>query len=207
MLCYNISYVAIWRTLTMRKSIPFLLMLGSLCTPAIAQQSAHVHGVASMNLAIDEKEIQIEFVSPADGIVGFEYEPSNTSEHQAVKDAITLLRNPETLFSLPRYAECDLHEVEVERHAEGEHDEHGHNNDHDEHGYDDHAHLESDMSGSHSEFHAHYHFDCNGSPISEIELTLFKNWPKIETLEVQALTPNGQTGGNINASNPVIRLP
>ena len=202
-------------------------------TPAIAQQSAHVHGSASINLAIDDEELQIEFVSPADSIVGFEYEPSTAAERKAVADAIALLRNPEKLFALPASAGCKLHEVEAERHAEGEHDEHGHDehakhddhddehdehakhddhdDEHDEHAKhdnhdDEHAHEESDEGKSHSEFHAHYHFDCDEPAIAEIGLPLFKTWPRIEEVRVQALTPGGQTGGNIEATDPVIRL-
>ena len=102
-----------------------LVSLAIACsTPAIAQQSAHVHGFASINLAIDDEELQIEFVSPAESIVGFEYEPSNAAERKAVADAIALLRDPAKLLVLPASAGCELHEVEAERYAEGDHEEH-----------------------------------------------------------------------------------
>lgn len=199
-----------------------LVSLAIACsTTAIAQQSAHVHGFASINLAIDDEELQIEFVSPAESIVGFEYEPSNATERKAVVDAIALLRDPAKLFALPASAGCELHEVEAERHSEGEHDEHGedehakhdghdeHGEDehaeHDEHG-DEHAHEDSDAGETHSEFYAHYHFDCKNTAIEAIGLPLFETWPRIEEVRVQALTPRGQTGGNIEASDPVIRL-
>jgi hypothetical protein len=82
-----------------------LVSLAIACsTPAIAQQSAHVHGFASINLAIDDEELQIEFVSPAESIVGFEYAPSNATERKAVADAIELLRDPAKLFVLPARA-------------------------------------------------------------------------------------------------------
>ena len=202
-----------------------LISLAIICsTPAIAQQSAHVHGFATINLAIDDEELEIEFVSPAESIVGFEYEPSNAAERKAVADAIALLRDPAKLFALPTSAGCELHEVEAERHAEGdheEHDEHGKNehakhdehdedehakqDDHDEQG-DEHAHEDSGEGETHSEFHAHYHFDCKNAAIETIDLPLFETWPRIEEVRVQALTPRGQTGGNIEASDPVIRL-
>ena len=185
-------------------------------TPAIAQQSAHVHGFATINLAIDDEELEIEFVSPAETIVGFEYDPSNAAERKAVADAIALLRDPAKLFALPTSAGCELHGVEAERHAEGDHDEHGEHDehgkdehakrdDHDEHG-DEHAHEDSGEGETHSEFHAHYHFECKNTAIETIDLPLFETWPRIEEVRVQALTPRGQTGGNIEASNPVIRL-
>lgn len=211
-----------------------LVTLAIACsTPVIAQQSAHVHGFASINLAIDDEELQIEFVSPAESIVGFEYEPSTAAERKAVADAIALLRDPEKLFALPASAGCELHEVEAERHAEGEHDEHKHDehakhdehddehdehakhdeheDEHDEHAKhdehdDEHAHEDADAGETHSEFHAHYHFDCNNTAIETIDLRLFQTWPRIEEVRVQALTPRGQTGGNISASDPVIRL-
>ncbi len=216
-------------------------------TPALAQQSAHVHGIASINLAIDGEELQIEFVSPAESIVGFEYEPSTAAERKAVADAIALLRDPEKLFALPASAGCKLHEVEAERHADDEHaghddqdhddhakqddhdhddhakhDDHDHDDHakHDDHDHDDHAkhddhdhddHAKHDdhdheEGAVHSEFHAHYHFDCSNPKIAEIGLPLFKTWPGIEQVQLQALTASGQTGGNIKAGNPVIRL-
>ena len=207
----------------MLKKITLVSLAIACSTPAIAQQSAHVHGFASINLAIDDEELQIEFVSPAESIVGFEYEPSNATERKAVADAIALLRNPTKLFVLPASAGCKLHEVEAERHAEDEHEEHAEHDEHEEHAehdehdedeqakhgedeHDEHAHEDSDAGESHSEFHAHYHFDCNGSAIESVGLRLFETWPRIEEVRVQALTPRGQTGGNIGTSDPVIRL-
>jgi hypothetical protein len=156
-----------------------LVSLAIACsTPAIAQQSAHVHGFASIN-------------------------PSNATERKAVADAIELLRDPAKLFVLPASADCELHEVEAERHAEGEHDKHGeHDKDEhaehgeDEHDNDDHAHEVSDAGKGHSEFHAHYHFDCKNTATETIELRVFETWPR----------PRGQFGGNIVTSDPVIRL-
>jgi len=183
----------------LKKSTVFALTMAC-ATPVIAQQSAHVHGFASINLAIENGELQIEFVSPAESIVGFEYEPGTAAERKAVADAIALLRKPENLFGLPASAECQLNEVEAER--RDEHDEHKEEHaEHDEHGHDD-----VDEAEGHSEFHAHYHFDCEGSAIESITLRLFETWQRIETVEVQALTPNGQTGGKLDASDPVIRF-
>ena len=212
----------------MLKKITLVSLAIACAAPAIAQQSAHVHGIAAINLAIDDGELEIEFVSPAESIVGFEYEPDTADERKAVEDAIALLRDPENLFELPASAECKLHEVEAERHAEGGHDEHEHEEKHAEHDeheheekhaehdeheheekhaeHDEHAHEESGDSESHSEFHAHFHFDCEGSAIEEITLRLFETWPRIETVQVQALAPTGQTGGNIEANDPVIRF-
>ncbi|MCY3703782.1 MAG: DUF2796 domain-containing protein, partial [Rhodospirillales bacterium] len=59
---------------------------------------------------------------------------------------------------------------------------------------------------THSEFHARYRCECNGSAIETIGVRLFKYWPRIEAIRVQALTPDGQFGGVAKADDPVIRL-
>lgn len=193
----------------MRKP-PFLIrltLLISVSMPATAQQSAHIHGFAEINLAIDGGELQIEFISPADSIVGFEYAPLTGIEHQAVTDAITLLRDPDRLFDIPTSAGCKLHEVHARRHTEGDHDDHDdHADEHAHEGHDDHAGHDDHDEATHSEFHAHYHFDCEHPSIEAIGLRLFDTWPTIESVRVQALTPGGQTGGKLDANDPVIRL-
>ena len=199
---------------------------------AWSQQAAHVHGIASLDLVYDQGELQMEFRSPSDSLVGFEYAPSTDAEHKAVDEALALLQKPDALFVLPASAGCKIEEVEAERHGEdddhghGDHakhdddhdDDHGHD-DHakhdDDHGHDDHAKHDDDHddhghddkeAAVHSEFHAHYHFDCNGSAIGSIELKMFDVWPRLERITLQAITAGGQTGGNIDASDPVIRL-
>ncbi len=216
------------------ESLPLIAALSLLAPLAFAQQSAHVHGIATLNLAIEGDELEIEFVSPADNIVGFEHEASTSAERDAIKAAIAKLENATALFDLPAAAGCKLHEAEV-RHTHDEHDEHddhghddhgheakhddhehghddhghddhGHEAKHDDHGHDDHGHDHDEAEGEHSEFLAHYHFDCNGSQIASIGLRLFEQWPRIEAIHLQALTPGGQVGGDIEADDPVIRL-
>ena len=212
------------------KLIPITITaaLSVLPTMAAAQESAHVHGIATLNLAIEGDELEIEFVSPADNIVGFEHEAESAAERKAIKDAIASLENAASLFDLPAAANCELHEAHA-RHTHDEHDghdDHGHeakHDDHDDHGHeakhddhDDHGHEakhddhddhEHDKAeGEHSEFHAHYHFECNGTPIEMVGLRLFAVWPRIEEIHLQALTPTGQFGGDIEADDPVIRL-
>jgi G3E family GTPase len=192
-----------------------LVVASSVASLASAQQAAHVHGFATLNLVIDQDELLIEFSAPADSIVGFEYEPESAEEKSAVEKATASLSDPATLFDLPASAGCELHEAEVERHGEEHEDEHAEHEKHEEHEeheehaqekHEEHAHEEHEEHGVHSEFHAEYHFECDGSAIEAIGLRLFETWPRIETLRVQALTPGGQTGGNIDAQDPVIRL-
>ncbi|MYG90534.1 MAG: DUF2796 domain-containing protein [Chloroflexi bacterium] len=70
---------------------------------------------------------------------------------------------------------------------------------------DEHGHA-GDEGDTHSEFHARYRCECNGSAIETIGVRLFEYWPRIEAIRVQALTPDGQFGGVAKADDPVIRL-
>lgn len=93
------------------------------------------------------------------------------------------------------------HDAEHE-HAEADHqDGPGRDAEHDEHGPDG-----EEANDTHSEFYAHYHYECDGSSIGKIGLRLFEHWPRIEQIRVQALTPTGQFGGNTKANDPVIKL-
>ena len=256
------------------RSLPVVASLLMLTGVTAAQQSAHVHGIATLNLAMEGDELEIEFVSPAGNIVGFEHEAVTAAERRAIRDAIEQLRKGNELFDLPLAASCSLHVAEVE-HGHGEEekredghgqdaehddgDEHGHageeehgthsgheakHEDGDEHGHagdegdgthcgheakhedgDEHGHAgeeehgthsghdDSDEHGhageegdTHSEFHARYRCECNGSAIETIGVRLFEYWPRIKAIRVQALTPDGQFGGVAKADDPVIRL-
>ena len=204
-----------------RRPLSIVASLWVLTCAAAAQQSAHVHGTAAINLAIEGEELQIEFVSPAGNIVGFEHEAVTPGERQAIRDAIEQLEEGHALFDLPRAASCSLHVADVKHGhqeeeeptdgrghgAEGEdHDGHEHAEAEHEDGHDEHGHTEEKADSTHSEFHAHYHYECAGSPITEIGVRLFEHWPRIEEIRVQALTPAGQFGAVTKAKDPVIRL-
>ena len=57
------------------------------------QHDSHVHGIASMNLALEGDEVHIELDSPAANIVGFEHAPSSKADHAAVDKAVAMLND------------------------------------------------------------------------------------------------------------------
>ncbi|MYI21990.1 MAG: DUF2796 domain-containing protein [Gammaproteobacteria bacterium] len=188
------------------RSLPVVASLLMLTGVTAAQQSAHVHGIATLNLAMEGDELEIEFVSPAGNIVGFEHEAVTATERRAIRDALEQLRKGNELFDLPLAASCSLHVAEVEHgHGEEEKREDGHGQDAEHDDGDEHGHA-GDEGDTHSEFHARYRCECNGSAIETIGVRLFEYWPRIEAIRVQALTPDGQFGGVAKADDPVIRL-
>ena len=188
------------------RSLPVVASLLMLTGVTAAQQSAHVHGIATLNLAMEGDELEIEFVSPAGNIVGFEHEAVTAAERRAIRDAIEQLRKGNELFDLPLAASCSLHVAEVEHgHGEEQKREDGHGQDAEHDDDDEHGHA-GDEGDTHAEFHARYRCKCNGSVIETIGVRLFEYWPRIEAIRVQALTPDGQFGGVAKADDPVIRL-
>ena len=133
-----------------RRSLPVVASLLMLTGVTAAQQSAHVHGIATLNLAIEGDELGIEFVSPAGNIVGFEHEAVTEAERRAIRDAIEQLRKGNELFDLPLAASCSLHVAEVKHgHGEKEKREDGHGQDAEHDDGDEHGHASEEEHGTH----------------------------------------------------------
>ncbi|MES9868807.1 MAG: DUF2796 domain-containing protein, partial [Sedimenticola sp.] len=148
------------------------------------QHEVHVHGEATLLIALEGKALEIEFLSPAMNIVGFEHQPTNKAQHEAVESAIGTLKKAEMLFTLPGEAGCTLESVEIDSALAGHEEEaHAHEPEHEK------VHEEE----VHSDFTGHYHFDCNNpDKISRIGVNIFKQFPGTEAIEVQSISKGGQ---------------
>ncbi|OOZ42798.1 DUF2796 domain-containing protein [Solemya elarraichensis gill symbiont] len=142
--------------------------------PDHEHHGAHVHGEAQLLIAVEGNTLEIEFISPAMNIVGFEYLPRNNTQLEAVKSAIEILNQPGQLFSLPSGAECHTSTFSVESPFSG---------------HEKHAHGEAD----HRDFAAHYHFLCTDmSRLKRVEVGIFKQFPATDVIEVQSISQRGQ---------------
>lgn len=152
------------------------------------EHEAHVHGMGHLNVAVEGNAVEMELVSPGADIVGFEHAPRTPEDKAAVKRAVALLRDGGTLFAFPAAAGCRLTEAEVESEmAEEDHDDHGHERKDGEHEDED-----------HSEFHAHYHFRCNHPDhLTHIDIKLFEHFPGARELDVQTVSPRGQSAAEL----------
>ena len=158
--------------------------------PALAEQKAHEHGHAKLNMAIEDAGVEMELIAPGADIVGFEHQPDSDADRAAIDAAVATFQKG--LFMLPAAAGCELEATGVysallpggkpvhsgEHHHDDDHrDEHahdGHGHDHakkdDDHGHDhakkdndhDHGHDHGDHKDGdeHAEFKVHFHYDC-----------------------------------------------
>jgi len=206
-------------------------------TPLLAQESremeAHVHGVSTVEIAVEGHDVEIDLLSPGMDIVGFEYEASSDTDKDAVEAAIRVLLMPENVLTLPDAAECRLTEVLAhlhsgdhghgegeghEDHAEGEdhdhvdHDDHAEGEDHD-HDHDDHEdHAEGEDHGheegaQHSEFHASYSFACeHPEELTAIAFPFFERFGNGQEIEAQYVTEAGAGSAEIGRDAPDLSL-
>ncbi len=148
------------------------------------EHEAHVHGEAQLLVALEGNTLEIEFLSPAMNIVGFEHQPANEAQSQAIESAIDNLKQPGLLFSFPSVAKCDSVSVKVES-PFAEHGEHGH-----EHSKDA---FHDQKEETHSDFTGRYNFHCAGmSQLGSIAIKIFKHFPGTKAIEVQSISKQGQ---------------
>lgn len=187
------------------------------------QLGTHEHGTAVLNVAVADTTLSVEYQTPAANLVGFEHEARTDDQKRAIHDAEEVLESGKIL-TLPGGAACELTAVEVEHETEGEHhEEHAHQDEKEEHheehehhdekeehhaeGETDHDHGDHDME-AHSEFHVLMTYGCqNIEALTHIDVKVFKLFPGNEKILTQAITPSGQTGGELTPDNARLMLP
>lgn len=145
------------------------LGLSLMAVPALAEQKAHEHGHAALNVAIEDTEIEMELIAPGADIVGFEHAPDTDADRAAVDAAVAVFQKG--LFEFDANAGCALEAVGVysallpggepvhsgEHHHDEDHkDEHAHGDGHDDH-KDEHDHDHDEKHDDHKDEHAHGH--------------------------------------------------
>ncbi|WP_298494766.1 DUF2796 domain-containing protein [uncultured Maritimibacter sp.] len=173
-----------------RLSTSALATLALATTPLVAQDDAqremgaHVHGISTLELAVEGNALEMNLLSPGMDIVGFEYVAESEADKDAVEAAIRTMLMPENIVTLPEAAECRLTEVlahlhagdhdhdDMDEHAEGE--AHDHDHDHaegEDHDHDHEAHAEGEDHDHDHEEHAegedHDHDHADGAVHSE----------------------------------------
>lgn len=161
--------------------------------------SAHEHGVGSLNLVVDGNDVSIELDSPADNLLGFEYLPTSDADKAKVKALRAQLTEADTLFLFPAAAACSLTGVELSSALfDAVADQHGHAHDHDE---------KDQAAEGHADIQAQFQFTCTqAAQLDQIQVALFSAFPGTERLLLQAIGPKGQQGGELTATQNLIRF-
>jgi Protein of unknown function (DUF2796) len=146
------------------------------------QHSAHLHGVAKLNITVEERTATVELESPAESIIGFEHKAKTAADQQKQAKALDLLRNniSNMLIFEPALG-CRLSPINLDVVQQGQ---------------------------AHSEVHGAFAVSCDG-PLrgSKIRFGFTKAFPEIQTVNVQVVAPTQQVGASIKQDRGEVEVP
>jgi uncharacterized protein DUF2796 len=179
-----------------------MLLLVIATTPSLAAEEhrelgTHEHGRGTLNIAVEGNKVSMELEVPGVDIVGFEHTAKTSRDKATVEKAKTQLLAPFTLFKLPAAANCRVTEATVEIEV-GDHD----------HGAKGEAAGAKEAKGEgHAEFHAQYALECAApGNLTAIEFGYFRAFAGSQKLDVNVITPKGQSKFEVTRSNPSLSL-
>lgn len=177
--------------------ISALLMSNVVYAEEFRQHEAHVHGHVEFNIAQDEKELLIDINAPSMDVIGFERMPKTMEEKTLFENAMQKLKDPLTLITLSKEADCQL-TLSTISHTANE-DEHDHKKT--EQAHDD------DKHDQHHEFNAEYHFECSHiEALNSIKTQWFEQFPNTKIIRANMLTNTVQTSAELAKNKNEIKL-
>jgi hypothetical protein len=186
-----------------------LLLAGAAATATVSfaaekhrELGAHEHGRGTLNIAVEGNKVTMELEAPGVDIVGFEHAAKSRRDKAAVEKAKTQLNSPLALFKLPASAACRVTEAKVEVEA-GEHAKVGAKDG----AKDAKDNAAKGKDEGHSEFHAEYALECgSASSITAIEFGYFRVFAGAAKLDVNVITPKGQSKFEVTRGKPSLSL-
>jgi hypothetical protein len=159
----------------------------------------HVHGRASLDIAVEDGTVDVQFEAPAMDLAGFEHSPRNAEEQAAVQRARATLASGLELLGPSAPARCVLAEAEVESAllagpgSEGRPHGHEHGGTHEE---------------GHADFEAHYRLRCaNPAALEGFSTRFFAHFPRLAEVRVQYVVGGKQGAAKLTAARPRLALP
>ena len=184
------------------------ILLGLTAMPlqksVIAQElGSHVHGLTELNLVIANQNVQIEFISPAINLLGFERASNSPEENKLFNEVLEDLQAAEWLLS-DQLEDCQMSTPVLEAPEFGSHEmsegHEEHEHEHGEHEHEDHEHV----TGDHADFRVQYLFDCRSAPPSNFTVTAFDRFVGIEEISVRWIVGRQQGASNLTPSNATL---
>ena len=132
---------------------------------------AHVHGLSIINVVQEKNKVVFDIEMPGFDTVGFEYKAKSQKDKDLVKNALSTLKNPDNLFTIPSEAGCkiskNLSTILEEK--------------------------------NHTEFRAKYEYNCsNITEFSSITFNIFDSFKNSKDLEFNVIGKKSTTKHKIN---------
>jgi hypothetical protein len=164
----------------LRWALSLLAAMSGNCAHAQIQRQhgAHVHGEATIDLALDGSQLTLTLEAPGMSFAGFEHAPRDGGERKTLDDTVAALKAPTGWLVLPPAAGCKLDEAKVVPHGFGG-------------TYA--AEQGGDAHDAHSDFDAAYRFTCiTPAALRAFDLRLFERFPALHKLRVNLVLPERQ---------------
>lgn len=168
-------------------SCPFL-------TQALAAPlEAHVHGTATLQVAVDADTLIMNFSSPLDNLLGFERKPHNQAEVEQVQNMIKQFYKS-NLFLPTKDAQCKLQSVHLnalvikKKGQAARTTQHSH-----------------EHEAGHADLDAEIVYQCNQvNHLRDLQVNAFKAFPHLHHLAVEIVSNRGQTASTITSTTPYV---
>lgn len=149
-----------------------------------AARDAHVHGTASLQIAVEGNTLEIGFVSPLDDLLGFEHAPRDDRQRQAVQAMVGHFSNPGALFLPTGAAGCTAGQAELDSPLTNAARPGQRRN-----------------GGEHAELEATIVYRCaTPSALKGLEVRLFDAFPRLQRIQAQVAGPRGQSAATLSRS-------
>lgn len=164
---------------------------------------AHEHGVAHLNLSVEEKNVEIELTGALANFLSFEHKPENEAQIKEVRDMATRMHAAEKLFLLPTAAHCQLNQVVLKSEvlnarllqSDGQAEQNVEMS----------QTKEQNRKKSHANLDVDVTFTCqNPEKLNKIDIALFKFFPSLQKIEVQMVTPEKQGAAQLSPTSTTV---
>lgn len=155
---------------------------------------SHVHGMANLDIVLEDTMLLASIKAPAADLVGFEHLASTDEDKNKVYDMLGKMELANVLWTLPEAAQCERQDAHVEHDLLEDNDHSGHDHKHD----DDYA---------HSDVLIDYHYECAApEQLGNVRVNLFDNFSSLQELQGQLILPSGQKGQTLTPAQNMIQF-
>ena len=153
---------------------------------------AHVHGVATLQIAVDEKTLSLDFSGPLDNLIGFEHVPRNAKQKAAVKKMADSLNKAEQFFIPTADAQCTLQSVKLESPVLEPESPPKNKSDRKE------KFPQHEEERGHADIDGEFVFACKQTgKLHDLEVKLFDAFPNLHQLKVEVATLKKQSSAKL----------
>lgn len=161
----------------------------------------HVHGLASIRLAIEKNDVVMELQSPSINFLGFERQPKNKSEIDHINRVESILKSAQIYKFIG--SNCNLIKSNFELQTISSHKLPTESHDH-SHGHD---HETDDVENSHREIMVYHQFICgNTKTLKALDVFLFDEFPQVEKINAEWVSESKQGKTSLTRKNFKINL-